>query len=373
MGKNIFLKKWLSFIQIFFLALVFLPFFIRGEGEIKISVAPEIFELEVKRGEIFENKMKVLNSSQVPVPIETTVTNFGAQEESGVINFYEEPAKREGEDDISYNPRKWIKIENPNFILDAGETEEIRFSVSIPENAEPGGHYAVILFEPKLPSFYFEKGTIRAIPKIGVLFLFSVKVEGLMSAETPLTIVEFAIPEKFHLKGLENFLFKIVQAAKEEKFTIVETSHLPFTLSIKNNDIYHQKPEGKLVILKGNGKIVGETEIKETTILPGKIRKFPVEFKPDLPEILEKYLPASIFNFISQNLLFGKYKAQLLLASEYGKIEKEIEFWAFPWKITLSTGLFAFLFLIFLIKYRKRIKLAFLVLFKRSKNKIETN
>ena len=336
------------------------------EQEIKLFVAPEMFELEVERGGILEDKIKIFNKSELPVPIETTVTNFGAQEETGTITFFEEPKKRvEEEDDISYNPRKWIKIENPNFILDPGETEEIKFSVSIPENAEPGGHYAVALFEPKLPSFYFEEKAVRAIPKIGVLFLFSVKVEGLEGAKEPLTIVEFAIPEKFHLQKLEDFFIKTVKAAEE--LIIVEKSHLPFTLSIKNNDIYHQKPEGKLVILKGNGKIAGETEIKETTILPGKTRKFPVEFKPDLPEILKKYLPASISDFISKNFLFGKYKAHLFLKTEDNIIEKDIEFWAFPWKIALSTGLFAFLFLIFLIKYRKRIKLAFLVMFRGAK------
>ena len=362
MGKNIFLKKWLSFIQIFFLVLVFLPFFIRGEGEIKISVAPEIFELEVKRGEIFENKMKVLNSSQVPVPIETTVTNFGAQEESGVINFYEEPAKREGEDDISYNPRKWIKIENPNFILDAGEIEEVKFKIEIPENAEPDGHYAVALFEPKLPSFYFEKGAVQAIPKIGVLFLFKVKVEGLERTAEPPTIVELSIPERFHLKKIEDILFKVVRAAEKEKFSIVQTSHLPFTLSVKNNDFYHIKPKGKLEVSNEDGKIVGETEIKEITILPGKTRKFPVEFKPDLPEIFKKYLPVSISDFISKNFLFGKYKAHLFLKTEDNVIEKDIEFWAFPWKVALSLILISFISLFFLLRYRKRIKSAIKIL-----------
>jgi len=366
MEKCVFKKNWWSFIKIFFLVLVLLPLFTKGEGEIKISVAPEIFELEVKRGEIFENKIKILNSSQVPVPIEATINNFGAQEETGTITFYEESAKKEGEDDISYSPRKWIKIENPNFILEPNETEEVKFKVEIPENAEPGGHYAVALFEPKLPSFYFEKGAIQAIPQIGVLFLFKVKVEGLERLAEPPTIVEFSIPEKFHLQKLEDLLFKVVRAAENEKFTIVETSHLPFTLSIKNNDIYHIKPEGKLEILNNNGKIVGETEIKEITILPGKTKKFPVEFKPNLPGILKKYLPASISDFISKNLLFGKYKAHLSLKTKNTMIEKEIEFWALPWKVTLSTVLICSILLIFLIIYRKRIKSAVLILFRKS-------
>jgi hypothetical protein len=363
MEKKFFKKVCLNFIMTLFLILVFLPLLVKAENEIKLFVAPEMFELEVKRGQILEDKIIIFNKSEVPVPIEVTVTNFGAQEESGTMTFFEEPIKKGEEDDISYNPRKWIKIENPNFILDSNETEEVKFKIEIPGNAEPGGHYAVALFEPKLPSFYFEEKAVRAIPKIGVLFLFSVKVEGLERTKEPLTIVEFAIPEKFHLQKLEDFFVKTVRAS--EGLIIIEKSHLPFVLSIKNNDIYHIKPEGKLEISNGNGKIVGETEIKEVTILPGKVRKIPVEFEPNLPKNLEKYLPAAISNFISQNWLFGKYKAHLFLTTESNIIEKDIEFWAFPWKITLFTVLICSIFLIILIKYRKRIKLAAKVLARR--------
>jgi hypothetical protein len=362
------------------------------QQEIKLSVAPEIFERTVERGDEFSEKIKIRNNSNIPLPMEVLTTNFGSQEESGTITFYEEPAAQretpldsehltgQGEDDISYNPRKWITIENPNFILDPDETEEIRMKVTIPEDAEPGGHYAVILFEPKLPSFYFEEGTVKTIPKVGVLFLFSVEVKGIKRSEELLTIAEFNIPENFHLKRLENLLGSINEAlaAKSEEFSIVETSHLPFTLRIKNNDIYHSKIEGKLVISKSNGKIVGETEIKETTILPHRIRKFPVEFKPNLPEKINEFLPASISNFISQNFLFGKYQAHLVLtngdpegmsSTSYGAgaiIVKDIEFWVFPWKFYFCTGLIVLLILIFVVKYRKRIKSAFLILFRKS-------
>jgi hypothetical protein len=360
-----------GFVFLSVLICVLIPLEVRA-GEIELFVSPELFELKVKRGQTLEDKIVIFNKSELPVPIETTVTNFGAQEETGTMTFFEEPEKRVGEeDDISFNPRKWIKIENPNFILDPREAKEVKFKIEIPENAEPGGHYAIALFEPKLPSFYFEKGAVRTIPKIGVLFLFSVKVEGLEKTAQPPTIIEFAIPEKFHLEKLEDFFVKTVKAA--EGLTIVEKSHLPFTLSIKNNDIYHIKPEGKLEIFSipltnTNYKLidtkkVGETEIKGITILPGRVRKFPVEIKPNLPRILEKYLPSKIKNFISENFLFGKYQAHLLLTTESNIIEKDIEFWAFPWKIVLSTGLICFVFLIFLIKYRKRIKKAVSILF----------
>jgi hypothetical protein len=160
-------------------------------------------------------------------------------------------------------------------------------------------------------------------------------------------------------------LFQKAQAESRELFSIVEKSELPFSLGVKNEDIFHIKTEGKLSIINSRGKIVGETEIKKTTVLPGKTRKFPVEFKPNLPEKITKYLPAWFSSFVSNNLLFGKYKAALSLKVEQDIINKEIEFWVFPWKFWLSTGLVILLILIFVVKYRKRIKLAFSVLFKR--------
>jgi hypothetical protein len=395
----IFLKTSVLSLLILFLIL---PSLVRAQNEIKLSISPEMFELKVKRGEELLKKIKILNQSGVPVPIEATVTNFGAQEETGTITFYEEPTPKESpeigslateeddisfnpkespeigslateEDDISFNPRKWIEIENPNFILDSKEIEEVKLKISIPENAEPGGHYAVILFEPKLPSYYFEPGAaLKTIPKIGVLILFSVEVEGVKRAEKPLMISEFIIPEKFRLQKLENFLanvfglFQKAQAENRELFSIVEKSELPFNLGIKNEDIFHIKPEGKLTILNSKGKTVGETEIQKTTVLPGKTRKFPVEFKPNLPEKLIRYLPAWFSSFISQNLLFGKYKALLSLKVEQSIINKEIEFWVFPWKVVLILAIFTLFFLLIVIIYRKRIKSAFLVLFRKS-------
>ncbi|MCK4520246.1 hypothetical protein KAT95_00020 [Candidatus Parcubacteria bacterium] len=308
-----------------------------AEQGMSIFVSPPIFEQEIEPGQSFQDEIYLLNKSDLAIPMEAKVINFEAAGEEGSIAFNEKEA------DISINPRKWFEIENPYFILEPHQSEKVKFSINVPENAEIGGHYVTVLFEPKLPSFYFEEKTLEAIPQIGVLFLISVGVDKSDRTEKPLTVVEFNIPEEFHLQKLENLLanitgiFSEAWAAGEKTFSIVEKSNLPFTLRIQNNDPYHIKPEGKLLITTGRGKIVGETQVPKTTILPGKTRKFPVEFRPVLPEKLEKYLPKTVSNFISQNLLFGKYKASLLINFENSKIKEDIIFWAFPWKVTLIT------------------------------------
>ena len=174
------------------------------------------------------------------------------------------------------------------------------------------------------------------------------------------------------LKRVENFLasvtglFNEVKSEEKNSLNVVETSRLPFTLRIKNIDIYHIKPEGKLSIFKANGDLALETKISKTTILPGKIRKFPVELKPELPQRIKKYLPASASDFISKNILWGKYKAVLSLSAENKKLEQSIEFWAFPWRFWLSTGLAIAVLTLFLVKWKNRIWLASKALLKRS-------
>lgn len=340
-------------------------------NQIKLMISPEIFELQLEKGEVYNGKVRIYNKGEAPIPLEAMPSNFDAEEISGTPVFYDGSSVDE-EDDILFNPRKWIKIENPNFILDSGEIVSIKFTISIPENAEDGGYYTVIFFEPKISASnnsYQNKSGVNIVPKIGTLLLISIGERKKPADNSFLTVSEFSIPEKFHLKKLEDSVIGItglVSTAYAEtikSFSVVETGELQFNLNIKNNDTYHSKPSGKLAIFSNNGKKIGETEIRKTTILPGKTRQIPVDFNPEVPEIIQK-LPSPLLDIISKNLFFGKYYALLTLNIEDTTTEEKIEFWIFPWKF--------FLIIVFMlaivILMRKRIKRAILVLVK-NKNK----
>lgn len=344
----------------------------------RLSVSPHTFELDVFRGETRTETIKISNKSKVALPILARTVDFTASDEEGGMAF------DELSQDISFTARKWIKIENPNFILEPGEMEEVRFKIEVPENAEPGGHYAVMLFEPQLPSFYFEEGKPRAIPVIGVLFLFSVQIFTLEpEAHQKLEVVEFSVPGEERLIALENFtsnissaIFRIFSGGTAQaaaKITITERSPRNFILQIKNNDIYHTKPFGKVVIYNIFGKKVGEAKIPQKTILPGKIRRFPIEFTPEIPEKL-KWLPVSISEFLIQNLFIGKYQAKIELQAKSPltaeilrpEIPVILTFFSLPWQFWLSFlsvfGMIIFLF----VKYRRRIVLALKILVRKS-------
>ena len=128
----------------------------------------------------------------------------------------------------------------------------------------------------------------------------------------------------------------------------------------------------KFLIYNWFGKKVGETEIPQRTILPGKIRSFPVEFTPEIPEKL-KWLPASISNFLVQNFFVGKYQARLDLEAKTplsAEIFKPatpfvLNFFSLPWKFWLPSIFVLVAFGFFVVKYRKRIGLAFMTLIRR--------
>jgi len=334
----------------------------------KIGISPHTFNLEVVPGELIEDKIKIINQSDVAMPMKARVINFTAEEETGEMIFDEDAF------DPSFTPSLWFEIENPDFILDPGEVEKVRFKIRVPDNAEYGGHYALLVFEPKLPSFYFkEEALVKNIPQIGALFLISVRKFNLEpSVGRELEIVEFSLPREKRIVGLENVFSEVLGGvAFAADLNIVEDPYLDFILRIKNNDIYHLKPTGKVLIYNSNDKRVGEVQIQGKTILPGKTRAFPVQFQPEIPDNLS-WLPASISSFLTRNFFLGKYRAEIevsakssLTAEVFQADILGLNFFSLPWKFWLIT---VFLFVVSVtlsLKYRHRIKRAVKVLLSR--------
>jgi GxxExxY protein len=347
-------KNFQRFISVFiipflvFLISVLSASIVKGQEKITLGVSPLILELDAFLGEEISKEIKVTNKSEVPVPILARVLDFSAKDETGEIIF------GEGESPS----RSWFEVEPKYFILNPKEFKNVNVKISVPKDALIGGYYSVLFFEPQLPSYYFQEEKPKAIPIVGVLFMVSVKTLSLEAPKGPkLEMVEFSLPKEERMVKLENFFASIAKAAE---IKIVEKSPSKFTLRIKNNDIYHLKPEGKILIYNFFGKKVGEAEVEKQTILPGKTRSFSVNFSPKIPEELD-WLPASISDFLIKNTFFGKYKAILAIEAKDAKIENAISFWAFPWKISLIVFVLL-LTLIFAIIYKRRIKLALRIL-----------
>ena len=352
--------------KIFFLTLLTLIslfsggiIFAQEASTLGLSVAPQLFELDVFPGETIKQEIRLKNISDVALPIKARATDFTAEEDSGEMQL------DESSQDPSFASRFWFKIEKPDMILEAGELRKIKFEIQVPKDAEKGGHFAAILFEPQVPEFYYKKGEAKIVPNIGVLFLLSVKTLSLdEEAAKKLQVVEFSIPKEQRLAGFENFTSRILGSVAQAASDVVITKQSPssFVLRLKNIDVYHIKPYGKILIYDIFGRKTGEFSVSQKTILPGKTRQFPVEFSPPVFDWLPNWLPDFISDFIVQNFYFGKYEARLELEAKTPAVQgiykpdfpTGLVFISLAWKFWLSLVLALILLALFVIKFRKR-------------------
>lgn len=314
--KKIFLTKALIFSVVVFLLAVSICFaqINLSPKKIEIFVAPAIFNLDFEKGQIYSGKIILQNKNNFVLPIKTRFSNFDAKDELGEINYKEGM----GTD--------WFFPERTDFALKPNERRVVAFKIKIPEHVPRGGYYVNWIFEPQLTVSDNTKTAVVARPNI--LFLISVGKRGKANFQ----IVETEIPSGARYSFLEK-IFK--------KRIILNNASFPFIFRVQNNDIYHIKPQGILEVLREE-KSVGKVNIKKTTILPKKIRRISVDFKPSS-------------DFLS-NFCFGKRKVVLTLKASGLTQKSEKEVFILPWKGILLIKILLILILLYFIIIKQRKK-----------------
>ena len=281
---------------------------------ISITISPLRFEITANPGDIVTNKLRVYNSTDSTISIKMEAEDFRAVGETGQVIVAPE-------EEITYSLKRWVTTEPSEFTLEPKEQKFADFTISIPENAEPGGKYGSIL--ASVTGIVSGNVTGSAIAqKVGSLVLLTLSGE----VKEDLLVKEFSAP---------NFS---------------EYGPIKFIIRFENKGSVHVKPKGFITIADWRGKKVADVEFPQQNVIPGAIRK--IEAKWD------------------KKWLFGRYMATLV--GSYGTGNTPIEsqvitFWVFPWKIGVSI-LTALLFsAILLYLTRKRLRLALRVLIKGEK------
>ena len=360
--------KYQKLKKIFFFFLILIFAFLAKErtfAQINLGIYPQKLDLVLFPGDSYEGTLKITNYSKMALPLSLKISPFGAEEGSGEMRF---------EKIESDSPVFWFSFEKKEMILEPNETERINFKIEIPSETKPAGYYLFIYFEPILPSTYFVEPGPKVVPMIGIPVLISTTenlLENISGKE--IEVIEFSISKKERAKILENsfnfvfnksknYLAAIGVALAKENPEILITKTLPqsFFVKIKNNDIYHLKPFGKISLYDFFGRKIGQGELKGQTILPGKTREFEI--------FLEKknFSLGNILTF----LFLGKTKAKLEIKAQ-GAIKKEIVPLVGNFYLTFFSLNFVYFILIFAIILliifflRKRLKIVIKVLLKK--------
>ena len=101
-----------------------------------LTITPVRFEISGNPGDTLRGEILLINETDTAETYYSTFSNFEAQGESGSPAFVE-PKEGLG---------TWIGTELDSVFLAPRQQKIIPFTITVPKDAEPGGHFAVIFW-----------------------------------------------------------------------------------------------------------------------------------------------------------------------------------------------------------------------------------
>jgi len=276
---------------------------VSAQVSLPLTVAPARQELIINPGEKTAVIVKFLNQGTEPVSGLLKVADFIVEDSQGSPTFIEGPTQ--------ISPRfaaaSWVELPYDRITIAPKDKVLIQAKINAPKDAEAGGRYIAIYFEPG----------------------------GSVSEATSAADKEATTPIAIRIAGLISI--RVAGPVEENAYVtqltaprFLEYGPIPITTEILNKGNYHIKPKGTITIYSLFGKKIDQQLIKEQNIFPDVTRTFE--------------------NKLGQKWLLGKYKIELNASyGESGKILTATVFtWIFPWKI-VSIIVLAIIIIILLI------------------------
>lgn len=270
-----------------------------------VAVIPPSFELYANPGESISDKLRVRNDSSAVTQYSIMVEDFRAVGEEGQVDLV-----NDDQANTTFSAAKWVVPSPKSFSLQPGGEIEIPFTINVPVDAEPGGHYCSILVKIG-GAEVVEGGGAAVSSRVGSLILL--RVSG--------NIKEEAIVESF--------------SADKSYY---QSSPVNFDLRVKDLGSNHIKPKGTIVITNLFGQKITELPLNGLNVLPGAVRKMTTKWEFSAP-------------------LANRFTATLV--ATYGQQNKPLSatdsFTIFPKYLAIVAGA-ALLVILLLIVGRKKVK-----------------
>jgi len=277
----------------------------KAQSVIKMTAIPPRLELEAQPGEIIVDQLKVRNEGDSQLGLQLKIQDFIVNDKQGTpLPVEEDLADR-------WASSTWITVSPQKILLNPGETKVLDFVAVVPENAAPGGHYAVVFYSPISNDPETQLGTGNSIagidPNVGSLIYITVAGDIKEDAR--------------------------VSLLKTPKF--LEYGPVAIETEIQNFSDIHIKPLGAITIKNWLGKHVQTLKLEEQNIFPNTGRSFE--------------------NTWEKKWGLGKYQVQL--EAGYGSQGKALVattfFWIIPWRVITITILIITLIILLIIYFKK--------------------
>jgi len=236
----------------------------KPQSVISLGLNPSIIELVLEKTGGTESQVQISNLTNLPIPIKLSKQSFTPKEK---IEINTEDIKR-------FDASSWIEIDDDytDFILQPKEFKDIKFKISPPDNAAPGGHYATLIFEPLIPQGLISDKSVFIYSRVAALVFMQVRGD----------IKEELKIQSFNTEAINN------------------QSNITFDLTLANSGNTHLRPKYQIKVTNFfNGNVEDEVNIADGIVLPNTSRTFS--------------------RFVNLNTLFGVYSAEATV--NYGRDE----------------------------------------------------
>ncbi|MCL4392955.1 hypothetical protein M1145_02345 [Patescibacteria group bacterium] len=134
------MKKWILLLALSFFIIIIPAIQIFAQNlKNSITISPVVSNITLNKGEHYISSIYVTNNSNTPQKIDITVSAF---KEQGTTNHPQFSQKINAES----TSRKWILIQK-YAILYPFKNTKIPYTINVPANASPGGHYLSIMVQ----------------------------------------------------------------------------------------------------------------------------------------------------------------------------------------------------------------------------------
>jgi hypothetical protein len=287
-------------------------------NSLTLTITPPLIKVNMSPGDMWQSAVKLINNNIEPVTVYVDKLDFKSSEDGGIKFLQGEEAGSTGG---KFLLSQWLEFAPGPFTIEAQKELEIPFTINLPVEAEPGGHYAAILAGSK-PVGNLSGSGIKISSLLASLIMLEVKGEVIEHGQ----IREFSTDKKVYTQPSADF-----------------------TIRFANTGNIHLQPQGEIKIYNMFGQDQGTITINHSTeygnVLPDSIRKW--NFNWEAPKSLSA---------------MGRYKAILILG--YGNQVREtanqtVYFWLiYPWPLILIVGGVIFLALIIVFSLRFYIRRA---------------
>ncbi len=277
-------------------------------GSMTFTVTPPLFQISIAPGETWSSEITVVNSNPYDMTVYAEPVGFEPTGESGRPRFIHATRASSGVPVFEKGTSaSWITAPAEGQLIVREGTLKIPFTLTVPSDAAPGGHYAAMLIGNRPPDDSArEEGTVAVTSAIASLVLMRVSGD----------VVERGRVREFVTER-----------------SLYERASARLSLRFENLGNVHLQPQGAITIYNMFGKKRGEIAVNQTNgfgnVLPNSIRSYAFTWDSD----------AGVWDI-------GRYRAEVTLG--YGLTSKQFAhsttyFWVLPLIPLIELSVAAFL------------------------------